>query len=99
MTYALFIDDDGRKWRIARTVTEAKELVATHGWPAHISFDHDLGEAEEAIAFAHWMVEQDLGGAPTFHPGLTWTIHSQNPVGGGNIAGLLQSYERHKARP
>jgi len=104
VTYALFLDDerfppdDGKHWIIARSVSEAKDVIAAHGWPTHISFDHDLGTNETGKTFADWLVAKDLDGEPVFHVALTWTVHSQNPTGAGNIAGLIDGYLQHKDR-
>jgi hypothetical protein len=105
MTYALFLDDerlppdDGRPWAVARSVAEARALIAARGWPLHVSFDHDLGTEETGKTFADWMVAQALDGAPAFPEGWTFSIHSQNPVGAANIRSLLEGYLRTRRPP
>lgn len=80
MTYALFIDDerfppgDGRPWRIARTEREVANILAEHGPPDFISFDHDLGDGEPTgYDIAHKIVNGDNGLMPgsayVFYPG------------------------------
>lgn len=102
-TYSLFLDDerfppdDGRDWKIARSYDEAIQIVTDHGWPAHISFDHDLGDGvPTGYDLAKWLVDADLDGIGVFD-GLTWAIHSQNPVGAANITGLFESYLQSRA--
>lgn len=92
----MFIDDlrepatDG--WIIVRTSAEALDHMQTHGCPARISFDHDLGGDDTAMVVVKAMIEHDLD-CPGFIPAdFSFVIHSANPVGAKNIAGLLNSY-------
>jgi hypothetical protein len=109
MSYSLLIDDerdppnDGRKWRIARSLDQVKTCLSIHGAPIFVSFDHDLGDKEPTgHDIAKAMVDGDLGErsdsgfAIGFHPNFTYYVHSQNPVGKSNIEGLLVNYLRHK---
>lgn len=109
LTYALFIDDerepvnDGRNWRIARSLAQVEALLSIYGAPNHVSFDHDLGDGEPTgHDIAKAMIEGDLGErahtgfALGLHPDFTYYVHSQNPVGKANIEGLLDSYLRQK---
>jgi hypothetical protein len=108
MTYSLFIDDerfppaDDRNWIIARTLDDVVGICNTRGAPSFVSFDHDLGDdTPTGHDIAKAMVEADLddgknGFAFTFIKGFSYTIHSQNPVGGKNITGLLDNYLSRK---
>ncbi|WP_435230985.1 cyclic-phosphate processing receiver domain-containing protein [Pseudopelagicola sp. nBUS_20] len=109
MTYALFIDDerdppnDGRPWRIARTLRQVDQTLSEYGAPVYISFDHDLGEHEPTgYDIVKAMVEGDMGERPNsgfetgLHHKLNFYVHSQNPIGKENIEGLLTNYLRHK---
>ena len=80
---------------IVRSYKAAIQHMTEHGCPESISFDHDLGEADEhtGLDVAKWMVEQDLEQDGEFIPAdFTYTVHSANPPGAANIAGLLKSY-------
>jgi hypothetical protein len=108
MTYCLFIDDerfppaDDRPWVIARTLDDVVKICNARGAPFFVSFDHDLGDhTPSGHDIAKAMVESDLDGGKngfgfTFIDGFYYTIHSQNPVGGGNISGLLDGYLSQK---
>lgn len=100
----LFIDDerdppnDGGKWTIVRSSIEAIEYVLNQGCPAFISFDHDLGGEDTSMVFVHWLIEKDMD-QPGFIPAeLTFTVHSQNPIGARNIQLLLESYMKARTR-
>jgi hypothetical protein len=97
--WSLFIDDerfpadDGRNWRIARNRDEALTLIAEHGMPVHIGFDHDLGEdIPTGFDIAQTLVDMDLDGQITIPQDMTFYVHSQNPVGRDNIQALLTNY-------
>ena len=104
--YKLFIDDerfppdDGGNWVIARTLDETKAVVAERGFPAFISFDHDLGlNTASGHEIAWWIVNTDLELSGVLIPQqFDFYVHSQNPVGAGNIEALLREYLRFKAR-
>lgn len=105
MKYQLFIDDLRHPSDvmpkvpddliIARTSKEAIEIVKQKGVPYFIYFDHDLGGEDTAMLFVHWLVEEDLDRGIIKDP-FSWSIHSANPVGKGNINSLLHSYFNHK---
>lgn len=98
MAYVLFLDDerfppdDGRNWVVARSSAVALAIIDQDGWPEFISFDHDLGGDDTAMVFIHGildtLMDQDRG-LP-----FSWIVHSANPVGAENIAGLLCAFER-----
>ena len=87
-----------KEWQIVRSYDEFVTWIETNGLPDFISFDHDLGlpedsnsEEQNGMSCAKWLVnyciDNDLK-LPTF------VIHSQNPVGKGNIEGFLEGYRK-----
>lgn len=101
MGYKLFIDDERfpvEDMVITRNFAETVECMEGLGCPSFISFDHDLGKNEKSgHDIAKWMVEKDMDEEFTFIPyDFTYYIHSQNSVGGPNIAGLLSNYLAHR---
>lgn len=103
MSYKLFIDDERfpptgkeHEYVIVRTPAEAMKVMSDRGCPSFISFDHDLGEEMTAMQIVHWMVEIDMDyrqlGELFIPESFDYDIHSQNPIGAGNIRGLLNSY-------
>lgn len=111
--YSLFLDDDevyrhppagkppiGDQWVIARTMDQAKATVNEYGFPAYVSFDHDLGPGSEAIEFVHWLIHLDMDerekSSPdsrfVFSESFDFRVHSANPVGRDNIQFLLSNY-------
>lgn len=107
MTWNLFIDDERypvnvtwgneafyqqHPWTIARNMAQVQDLVREWGFPAFISFDHDLGGDEPSGKdIANWLINYDMdyGGMP---PDFQYFTHSRNPVGRENIEGLLNEY-------
>jgi hypothetical protein len=101
MTYRLFLDDlrmpPDRTWVVCRSVAAAKQYIADYGWPAFVTFDHDLGmaSAEEAPTgydFAKWLCEQDQESPWMAKSKFWWYVHSANPVGAANINSYLRWY-------
>lgn len=88
--------------RYARTAAEAIELLAA-GAVTHISLDHDLGDECNGTGYevARWVerkaFEWSQGEADGLPP-LTWAIHSQNPVGVGNMLLALRNADRFWSR-
>ncbi len=100
-SWILYLDDirnpkDGKPWVIARTLQEAKDLVIQKGCPSFISFDHDLSPNETGHDFAKWLTEQDMDGKIDIPKDFGFFVHSANPVGGGNIESILNSYLKFK---
>ena len=102
MTYKLFLDDvrdpswrnngNPDDWIVCRSVDEAIRVFEDMGWPAMISFDHDLGnQVPTGMDFARWLVNHDLD-TQSMPQNFVYTVHSQNPVGTANIRGLLENY-------
>lgn len=82
-------------WTGASSYEEAILLIELHGWPSHVSFDHDLGEGKKTgYDFAKWLVEKDMDNMSFLE--YSYNIHSANPVGAANIKGLLDGWFREK---
>ncbi len=96
--WKMFIDDERMPSKsdfiIVRSVNEAQEKISQLGVPNFISFDHDLGDNVPTGAdLAKWLVEKDLDHNGDFLPkDFSFYVHSQNPIGKGNIEGLLNQY-------
>jgi hypothetical protein len=99
--YKLYLDDirtpktDG--WVIKRSYEEAVVHVLEYGFPNYVSFDHDLGDADDktGLDFAKFLVELDQ---ITMHmpKDFDFNVHSANPVGAANIRHFMEGYLRHK---
>jgi hypothetical protein len=106
MSWKLYIDDirtpsDSNEWVIARTSRKAISLIQSLGFPHKISFDHDLGDDDDAMKVAKWIVNTDLdkedNGELNWIPAnFSFVVHSANPTGKQNIEGLLSGYLKHK---
>lgn len=95
----LYLDDiripTSSGFAIVRSYNDAVHYMREHGCPGLMSFDHDLGEADEhsGLDVAKWMVERDMNDNGEFIPeSFTFTVHSANPPGADNIRGLLNNY-------
>lgn len=99
MSYKLFLDDEREPvtddWFIARTSTQAIEVVQTMGMPTFISFDHDLGGDDTAIKFINWMTDEAIDDYLRFPSDFDYDIHSQNPIGAGNIRSKMDQLLKH----
>jgi len=95
MSYKLFLDDErfpvDDTFVIARSYDDAVQLFHLSGFPAYVSFDHDLGSKMTGFDFATFLINQDLDN-DNMPDGFTWYVHSQNPVGSQNIDMLLRNY-------
>lgn len=99
--YKLFLDDEREpvddSWVIVRSYTQAVETVTELGFPAFISFDHDLGsDSQTGYDFAKWLVDEDIKFDIISPTNFGFFVHSQNPIGKANIEGLFKSYLRVK---
>lgn len=97
MGYRLFIDDlrdpVDPAWTIARSSAEAIALLLERGCPDEISFDHDLGGDDTAMAVARRLIDLDLDANGVFiPPTFRFGVHSANPVGAANLRALLDRY-------
>lgn len=85
------------EWIIVRDYLQFTNWIAKNGLPELISFDHDLGEADERTGMdcAKWLVIYCLDN----HCALPkWAVHSANPAGCDNIKGLFLSFEKNVKR-
>lgn len=104
LKYKLFIDDERfppaddpcARWVIVRNLNEAQHAILTMGFPVFISWDHDLGaDTPSGFDIAKWIVDYDLD-YNVIPADFDFYVHSQNPVGAGNIEGLLRGYLKQK---
>lgn len=73
----------------AHSSKEAIALTIAKGVPCFISFDHDLGENDDATAYIHWLIEHHYNALiPQYQ------IHSANPIGAMNIRSLMESWKK-----
>lgn len=90
----------GQVWLLAKTYSEALELVHTFGMPSFISFDHDLGEdSHSGYEIAKELVDIDLRTTDPdykFPVNFDIFVHSKNPVGKKNIEHYFLSYFKTK---
>ena len=88
--YRLLIDDlsdpASSTWIVARTSSEAISLLELPGCPYEISFDHDLGGDDTAMAVVKKLIETDLDSDGRSIPeDFKFFVHSANPAGKENI--------------
>jgi hypothetical protein len=86
-----------KHWIILRNYLEFTNWITKYGLPDLISFDHDLGEADEHTGMdcAKWLVNYCLDNKLALPE---WAVHSANPAGYDNIKGLLLSFEKNVKR-
>ena len=98
----LYIDDirnpktDG--FEVVRTSQEAIDFMTENGCPEYISFDHDLGGDDTSMRVVHFMVDRDIENCDFIPDSFAFNVHSANPVGAGNITGLLNNYLDFRGR-
>lgn len=106
MTYTLFLDDErepslallarDQNVIVSRNFTDAKDVVLRRGMPAHVCFDHDLGDDSlTGHDFAKWLVDHALDQPSP--PEIKYSVHSQNPVGAANIRGTIDNYNKYRS--
>ena len=90
-------------WTVVRSYDDFVEWVQTHGLPAFISFDHDLGQTDGVVNktgydCAKWLVDWCLDHNLTCP---MTNVHSKNQVGAVNIAALLDGFRKfqHTSKP
>lgn len=100
--WKLFLDDErepiGDDWVISRTAEDAQALVVRYGLPRFISFDHDLGDGLNGSEFVSWLIDHMLASGDQFPAEFGYMVHSQNPIGAGNIRGKMDAAIRHIGR-
>lgn len=105
MSWKMFLDDErdpvGDDWVICRNLSEAVTVCKLMGLPNYCSFDHDLGQGiiidgfeNTGMGVARWMIESCLDGDFDWPKDFSWYVHSQNPVGAGNINRLMENWHR-----
>lgn len=74
---------------------EFVNYITTNGLPDEIFFDHDLGDSEQATGYdaAKWLVNYCMDNDLDLPE---WHVQSANPVGKGNINGILNNYKNFK---
>lgn len=96
--YSLYIDDIRNPKThfdfIARSCSEAKQIIIEHDLPVFISFDHDLGNDEDGTGydFLKWLIEYIQDNKLKFPNEFDYTVHSANPVGKANIIQYFNCY-------
>jgi hypothetical protein len=101
MIWTLFLDDERLPtydlWQdvlIARSCDGARKLVSDLGVPSVISFDHDLGTPETGLSFLWWLIDENLDDRLDLSTITRVIVHSMNPTGAQNIAGLWNGYAK-----
>lgn len=99
--WSMFIDDERVPGKgvsesvvIVRSSQEAIDFcTAVKSLPKNIMFDHDLGGDDTSIKFILWMIDELYADHPKFtlREDFTFSVHSQNPVGAGNITSLMNN--------
>lgn len=100
---ALYIDDirnpkTDNDWVIVRTSQEAIDYVKENGMPQHCSFDHDLGGDDTSMVFVKWLINEDIEKGNIIPKNFNYWVHSANPIGKGNIDGMLRSYLKFREK-
>lgn len=103
--WRLFLDDERiPTWDLgevdwAADSDEAIRIVLERGTvPEWISLDHDLGKEADgvvkptAMKFLWWLIDMDLDGNLDLREVKRIIIHSRNPEGSKNLAGLWDGY-------
>lgn len=105
-TYKMFIDDerfpnevtwvaypfDRDRFMILRSHDDVFEYIKTFGFPAFISFDHDLGVNEPTGKdIVNGLIEYDME-HDVIERDFSFVVHSMNPIGKKNIESLLNQY-------
>ena len=81
---------------IARSSSEAIEIMEKFECPTFCSLDHDLGGDDTAMVVVKFMVNKDLDNPGWIPLDFSWSVHSANPVGAANIEGYLNAYMRSR---
>ena len=85
------VDSYSVEW--VKDYDEFIKYISTNGLPDGICFDHDLGSVEKTgYDCAKWLVDYCLDNNLDIPP---YSIQSANPVGKGNIDGILKSYKKY----
>lgn len=102
--YSLFIDDERLPTKglenviWAKDADEALAVMATHGAPDVISFDHDLGQnndgsiKENSMFILKTIIEWHLDEKINLNTIKSVIIHTQNSQGRNNLCGLWNGF-------
>lgn len=71
---------------------DAIRLTIERGVPAFISFDHDLGDGDDAMVFLSWLIEHHYDDRIP-----DYDVHSANPIGRANIISKLESWRKSRS--
>ena len=89
-------------WIIIRSYNDFVDWITTNGLPKFISFDYDLGlpqdqncEEQNGMTCAKWLVKYCLDHEQALPK---YFVHSQNPVGKGNIEGYLEAFSKRTTK-
>lgn len=104
MRWKLFLDierfpKDG-SWLIARSVDEAKALIAQHGYPVEMSLDYELGKNKlTGFDFLEALTDEVMSGWPNLDfPEVELDCHSNDIGGRCKILGLWKSFQNKLGR-
>lgn len=111
--YTLFLDDErpipwwltAEPIVLVRDFDEFKEAIETHGLPATLSFDHDLGKSKDGVIkptgfdALKWLIDAHLDGHLDLSKVKWLYVHSMNPQGVANICGLWNNFAEHIESP
>lgn len=94
MNYKLYIDDIrnpvSKDFVIARTSSEAINIIKERGIPEYISFDHDLGGEDTSRVVIKFLIDYVLDGGK-FPDSFEFNVHSANPIGSEWIRGTMSN--------
>jgi 5'-nucleotidase len=99
MSWKLFLDIErfpkDTSWLVARSVDEAKALIAQHGYPVEMSLDYELGKNEATgFDFLKTLTEDVMSGWPNLDfPEVVFDCHSNDIDGRCKILGLWKSFQ------
>ena len=97
--YKLYIDDIRTPKRndyiVARSSSQAIDIMIECGIPGFISFDHDLGGDDTSIKVINWLTEQLMESGIKLPTGFAYKVHSANPVGKMNIQFDMDNIIKH----
>lgn len=105
--YNMFIDDERNPvdakwaewygviwdWVVVRSLAEAEEHINKFGFPAIVTFDHDLGDnVPTGFDICKLMINNDIDGVWQIPADFEFHVHSMNPIGKTNIETMFRNY-------
>lgn len=76
----------------SKSSTDAICLTKLFGIPEFISFDHDLGDGDDAMVYINWLTDHLYDSVVP-----EYAVHSANPVGRDNIISKMNSWKRSQS--